>query len=104
MNHPEIPPNCDEWFDADVFKPHVTNVQPSLNYPGEWRPIIAAFAEVAWIRIAEVYASDYLVIFNKYMTDRGLTDDERTRMYDAATKRNAAQTQSSAWRAWGEVK
>ena len=105
-NHPPIPPNCPYFFEnkdgaffsvVDGQKPLMQQVGATIirlcNVSPEWRPIIAAVAEVAWLREAErIYqeakADDCAdLIFHEGNEDNG---------YFVAT-RNA-----HAWREWGE--
>lgn len=84
-NHPPVPPGCEYFLlpeeeGADVtFRVNGDDyaIFMELSKP-EWRPVIAAVAEVAWTRIAQRSA-------------------QRTAFNEAL--RNA-----NAWRAWGERK
>ena len=104
MNHPPVPPNCD-WFDtlgSPAFKKmdggeYIIFIlldwpanTPQLAIEGYqrdleiWRPVIAAVAEVAWLREAER--------LDKVMQQ---TNDDVLQEYSHAV------LTSQEWAAWG---
>ena len=102
-NHPPIPPNCPYFFEnkdgaffsvVDGQKPLMQQVGATIirlcNVSPEWRPIIAAVAEVAWRKEAE------------------RLEEQRSGCNDEAefcrVGREIVDVLSNAahWRAWGE--
>ena len=98
---PPIPPNCqafgtnpEPYFDLCAYGASCRNEDgdasdgPFLSEPGALRPIIAAVAEVAWLREAER--------LEKARFDKGASYDEMLRLADEA------ENNARAWRAWSE--
>lgn len=88
--HPSIPPNCEYFKNDDGW--YFDSVPLSLigknSYADFWRPIIAAVAEVAWMKESRKYC-EYLM------------PNERLSVYK---EWNICYDNATAWRIWGESK
>ena len=99
---PPIPPGCEAfganpepYFDLVPYGASCRNEDgdtsdgPLLSDPGALRPIIAAVAEIAWLKEAER--------LEKARFDPGADYDEMLRMADGA------EYVAREWRKWGEA-
>jgi len=107
--YPEVPPNCKFFMVgqleelAFIFEPMSGLFEQKLSNPWTaWRPIIAAVAEVEWRLISEKHKNVYWKIFNKYMTDVGLSKDEGLDMYNAEVAMRRTKEIALEWRKWGK--
>ena len=97
-NHPPIPPNCPYFTNMGFFRivdiPSGVVLKSIIIADSTWRPIIAAVAEVAWLKEAR-----RLSALRKEQKDKPVSErpNYTSPMLDAVMN-------ADLWRIWGEKK
>lgn len=117
-NRPDIPPGCEQFEESDgewVFWLPDHGPEPEsdgLLYlslddlpDDEWRPIIAAYAEIGWkkeqMRLSKIY-DKFFSIWRASLREKDPTTILAAEAYEVDELRWKAFYTQREWRAWGE--